>query len=81
MKIGLITIGRNYFIKIEEMIFQLKAASLEEGIGYVVVYYFVLHIIYPREIKFVLGFFEGLFKIKKTVQSRALNYLLTRLNF
>ncbi len=56
---GLLIIGNEYYVKIDQLFMKIVNASLELGLAYVVGYYHVLNLQYPLPLKFV--FFETMF--------------------
>lgn len=66
---GILDLNGQYFIKVDDSAILLDVKTLDEAIGYLVAYYYILHIKYPPTLKFVLGFFERLFEIEPTFES------------
>ena len=66
---GIILIGSQYFVKVDESAFLLpdEVKTMEQSVAYLLMYYYILNLNYPEPLKFVFGFFERLVEINLTV--------------
>ena len=76
---GILHIGKEYFIKIEENFMHLPNRMLDLAILYVVGFYYCLGIVYPVPLKFVFLFFESLFEMCLSSPSVVVNNLKSML--
>jgi hypothetical protein len=58
---GIVTIGTQFFIKIEKRLLELRVPNALVAVGYLVVYYALLHVKYPEPVKLFICFLEYLF--------------------
>jgi hypothetical protein len=76
---GLLIIGTDYFIKVDQLFMKLENASLVLGLAYVFGFYHVLNIEYPLPLKFLFVFFETLFEMPMSVKSVGVENLKSQL--
>jgi hypothetical protein len=76
---GLLIIGNDYNVKIDQLFMKIENASLELGLAYVVGYYHVLNLRYPLPLKFVFVFFETLFGMPPLIKSTCVENLQSHL--
>lgn len=72
----MLQIGEKFHVKIQDSAFLLKVKTLEEALGYLVAYYYVLHHNFPKSVKFVFSFFDRLFGMSSEIQSRLVTNFL-----
>ena len=62
---GILEIGGQFFIKVDNLAVFLpeSVSSLQQAVGYLLMYYYILDLDYPPSLKFVFVFFEMLFNI------------------
>jgi len=68
---GILKINNQFFIKIDDtaLLLSSNVNSLEQAIAWLVVYYHVLNLNFPPQLKFLFGFLEKLFKIAPNSES------------
>ena len=76
---GLLIIGNDYYVKIDQLFMKIENASLELWLAYVVAYYDVLNLRYPLPLKFVFVFFETLFGMPPSIKSTCVENLQSHL--
>lgn len=59
---GLLKIGTQFYVKVDNIGILLPSTviNIEEAIGHLIAYIYVLNLKYPESLKFVFGFFEHL---------------------
>ena len=77
---GVIIIGTQFFLKIEEMAVQFpKMCTTESAIAYLISLIYILDVQYPEPLKFVYVFFEHLFEFADTSANfTSVNLLLSK---
>jgi hypothetical protein len=58
---GMLLIGQEYFIKVNDLYMHLSNANFVSSLCYMMAYYFVLIIFYPLPLKFVFLYLESMF--------------------
>jgi hypothetical protein len=74
---GIIIIGDNFFIKVEDQHMQLKNATLQIAFVYALSYYFILDVDYPVPLKFFMVFLESVMGIPITNNIVAVKRLIS----
>lgn len=75
---GILQIGNQYFIKIDESAVYLpeSVTRIQEALGYLLMYYYILNLNFPDALKFVFVFFEHLFDIEPSIDSVVVKRLI-----
>lgn len=76
---GILLIGKEYFIKIENLHMKIDNCNLEKALAYLIAFYYVLCIEYPIPLKFVFVLLESLFDLPLSVKSSKVTYLRSHL--
>lgn len=66
---GIVVIGTDFFIKVEEVAIPIKSANLIISLGYLTAIYFVLSLKYPARVSSIFLFFEKMFRISPSKHS------------
>ena len=74
---GIVTIGPQFFLKIEKRLMELRVPNALIAVGYLVVYYALLHVKHPEPVKLFICFLEYLFGFPEiSTKSAVLNRVI-----
>jgi hypothetical protein len=77
---GLLMIGQQFYVKIEQRSISLNVPNVIAAIGYLLEYYYVLGLSYPEKLGPFFGYLEFLFGIQPiSVKSAPLERLLAKI--
>ncbi len=77
---GILLIGQEYLIKVNDLYMHLPNANFVSALCYMMAFYFVLDISYPLPLKFVFLYLESMFEMPLTIKSVTVDRLLTHLD-